>query len=73
MQKREEAPEWIEHLGRAFETFFRDLKGVLPEETYAHLRASRKEFLLAARSLIDRQIQKLEQEPKRKARKVEVQ
>jgi hypothetical protein len=69
--KKEEKLEWTEHLGKAFEAFVRDLRGVLPEETYTHLQASRKELLLALRSLIDREIEKLEEEPK-KARKVEV-
>lgn len=72
MEKREEERvEWVEHLSKAFEAFIRDLRGVLPEETHKHLQASRKELLLALRSLLDREIEKLEEEPK-KARKVEV-
>ena len=71
-EEREERLEWTEHLGKAFEAFLRDLKGILPQETYEHLQASRKELLLALRSLIDREIEKLEGEPKRKARTLEV-
>lgn len=70
-EEREERFEWTEHLGKAFEAFLRDLKGILPQETYEHLQASRKELLLALRSLIDREIERLEQQPQ-KARKLEV-
>lgn len=65
--------DWVEHLGKACESFVQEMKGVLPEEAYKHLRASRKEFLLAVRSLIDRRIERLEKEPQKKARRVEVQ
>lgn len=68
----EERLEWTEHLGKAFEAFVRDLRGILPQETYEHLQASRKELLLALRSLIDREIERLEGTPERKARKLEV-
>jgi len=73
MEKRskEERVEWLEHLSKAFEAFIRDLRGILPEETHRHLQASRRELLLALRSLLDREIEKLEEKPK-KARKVEV-
>lgn len=73
MAKKEERLEWAEHLGKAFEAFFRDLRGILPEETYKHLGASRKEFLLAIRSVIDREVQKVEEEEKKRVRKVKVQ
>ncbi len=65
--------EWVEYLGKAVEAFIRDVKGILPEETCEHLRGSRKEFLLAVRSLVDRQIDKLDKEGQAKARRVEVQ
>jgi hypothetical protein len=65
--------EWVEHLGKAVEAFIREVKTILPEETREHLRGSRKEFLLAVRSLVDRQIEKLEKESQSKARRVEVQ
>jgi hypothetical protein len=65
--------EWVGHLGKAFESFINDLKGVLPEETYNHLRASRKELLMAIRSVIDREIERADKEGQPKVHKVEVQ
>lgn len=46
----------------------------LPKETRDHLRAARREQLLALRSLLDTGIERLEKEekPKRKAERVEV-
>lgn len=46
----------------------------LPKETRDHLRAARREQLLALRSLLDQAIERLEKEekPKRKAERVEV-
>jgi len=71
-EKEGRPPEWLEHLGKAWEAFLRDMKSVLPEETREHLRASRRERLLAMRSLIDHQIERLEKKPTRTARKVEI-
>ncbi len=65
--------EWVEHLGKAFDAFFKDLKGVVPDETYNHLKGSKREMLLAIRSIIDREIERLEKEQKKgKAKKVEI-
>jgi hypothetical protein len=64
--------EWVGHLGRAVESFVSDLKGILPEDTYNHLRASRKELLLAIRSVIDREIERSAGESRSQTRKVEV-
>ena len=72
MESNKEQMEWVGHLGRAVESFVSDLKGILPEGTYNHLRASRKEMLLAIRSVIDREIQRSEGESRPEARKVEV-
>lgn len=46
----------------------------LPKETRDHLRAARREQLLALRSLLDQAIERLEkpEKPKRKAERVEV-
>ena len=46
----------------------------LPKETRDHLRAARREQLLALRSLLDQAIERLEKDekPKRKAERVEV-
>jgi hypothetical protein len=41
----------------------------LPKETRDHLRAARREQLLALRSLVDVAIRRLEQEPERKPRR----
>jgi hypothetical protein len=43
-----------------------------PEEFRGHLRASRKEMLLAMRSLIDAAIERTEEKPKKKTTKIEV-
>ncbi len=64
--------EWLEHLGKAFESLCADIKKILPEEAYDHFRASRKEMLLAIRALLDRQIERLEKKEERVAKKVEV-
>lgn len=47
-------------------------KSFLPEEFHNHVRASRKEMLLATRSLIDAAIEHLEEQPKKKATKIKV-
>lgn len=46
----------------------------LPKETRDHLRAARREHLLALRSILDQAIERLEkpEKPKRKAERVEV-
>lgn len=64
--------EWMEYLGKAFESFCTEIKGVLPEEAYKHFRASRKEMLLAIRAVLDKQIERLEKKEERVAKKVEV-
>ena len=65
--------EWVGHLGKAVESLLKDLKGIMPEDTYNHLRASRKEMLLAIRSVLDREIERAEGEKKPAAHRVEVQ
>ncbi len=47
-------------------------KSFLPEEFHHHVRSSRKEMLLAMRSLIDAAIEHLEKQPKKKATKIKV-
>jgi len=73
MENKGPQMEWIGHLGKAVETFVGDLKGILPQETYNHLRASRKELLLAIRAVIDREIERTAREEAPKAHKLEVQ
>jgi len=66
--------DWLAEGTKAFKAGFRKGrgKGLLPEEFRAHLRASRKEMLLAMRSLIDAAIERVEEKPKRKTTKIEV-
>lgn len=64
--------EWLEHLGKAFESFCGELKRILPSEAYDHLRSSRREMLLAIRAVLDREIERLEKKEERVAKKVEV-
>jgi hypothetical protein len=52
-RRREEFVIRLPRLGRF-------LRGCLPEETVQHLRAARREQLLAFRSLIDARIERLE-------------
>ncbi len=73
MEEKDVRLEWVEHLGKALESFLSDVRGVLPEETYEHLRASRRELLLAIRSVVDREIQRAGKESSPQPRKVEVQ
>ncbi len=72
MDERETRMEWAVYLSKAAESLMRDLKSLLPEETYDHLRGSRKEFLLAVRSLIDRQIENIDKDSQ-KIHRLEVQ
>jgi hypothetical protein len=76
---KEEAKEfvfedWLAEGTRAFKAGFRKGRGkeFLPEEFQAHLRASRKEMLLAMRSLIDAAIERTEEKPKKKTTKIKV-
>lgn len=73
MEERGVRLEWLEHLGKALEAFFSDIRGILPEDAYRHLSASRREFLLAVRSVVDREIHRTERESAPQPRKVEVQ
>ncbi|NLE60530.1 MAG: hypothetical protein GX616_19465 [Planctomycetes bacterium] len=45
---------------------------LVPEAFCTHLRASRKEFLLALRSLVDAAVQRVEPEPPKKVTKIKV-
>lgn len=63
---------WTVHLGRAAREFYDEAQEIVPKDTRTHLRNSRRELLLAIRSLIDERIEDLEPEPERKARDVEI-
>lgn len=59
-EEKKKSFEWMEHLNKAFDSFFKEMKDLVPEETYGHFKNSRREFLLALRSLLDKKIEKLE-------------
>jgi|YelNatPaOPRAMG01_1025707.scaffolds.fasta_scaffold14081_3 hypothetical protein len=59
-EEKRKSWEWMEYLSKACDSFFKEMKGFIPEDTYEHFKNSRKEFLLALRSLLDRKIEKLE-------------
>lgn len=63
---------WTVHLERAAREFLDDVRDVVPEDTRTHLRNSRRELLLAARSLLDERIEDLEPDREREPRNVEV-
>ncbi len=73
MAEERDRMEWVQHLGKAAESLARDIRGIIPEESYGHLRASRREFWLAIRSIIDRRITSLEEEGPPTARRLQVQ
>lgn len=66
--------DWLAEGIRACKARFRRGLGkeLLPEEFRTHLRAARKEMLLAVRSLIDAAIERTEEKPKQKTTKVKV-
>ncbi len=67
---------WLELLGEFHHTMKASMGGSLPPEFWQHVRASHKERLLAARSLIDSKIAYLEERERaaeeRKATKIAV-
>jgi hypothetical protein len=62
--------DWLSEGIKGFKGAWR--KSFLPDEFHAHARASRKEMLLAVRSLIDATIEHLEEQPRKKATKIKV-
>ena len=68
--------EWEYHPGEEFVLRFKPpLLKILPEETKGHIKAVRKETLLALRSLIDAaigQVEKAEKKSRTKRTKIEV-
>ena len=67
---------WLQILGEVTRTLEASIGDPLPGEFWQHLRASRKERLLAVRTLIDTQIERLEhqdeQAQERKATRITV-
>ena len=73
MQEQRESREWIHYLGKAAESLMDDVRGLVPDETYHHFRASRKEFWLGVRSLLDKRIRQLEDDDfDTRVRKIEI-
>jgi hypothetical protein len=66
--------DWLAEGIKACRAGFRKSAGkeFLPAESRAHLRASRREMLLAMRSLIDAAIERTEEKPKKKTTKIKV-
>ena len=64
--------DWLAEGIKACKAGFRKGKEFLPEEFRAHLKASRKEMLLAMRSLVDAAIERVEEKPKKKTTKIKV-
>lgn len=65
--------EWEHHPGEEFVLRFKPpLPKILPEETKGHIKAVRKETLLALRSIIDAAIGRMEEAGKKKRTKIEV-
>lgn len=71
-KSRPETPKSVQEAWRDFKS---SLCAFLPEEFWEHRRAARREMLLAMRSLIDAAIERVEQgegQPRRQAKKIEV-
>jgi len=65
--------EWEHRPGGEFVLRFKPpLPKILPEETRGHIKAVRKEMLLALRSLIDAAIGQVEEAEKKRRTKIEV-
>jgi hypothetical protein len=58
-----EREDWVGAVGRAEDAIDRLVGRVLPADARGHLRAARKEQLLAARSFIDHWIERLDRPP----------
>ncbi len=69
------AMSWLKLLAEANRTLRATMGGALPDEFWQHVRSSRKEGLLAARCLIDAQIERMERQDdkgERKATKISI-
>ncbi len=56
----EKEAKWMSYLGKAVDAFLEDVKGSVPDELKKHLKTSIKEMLLAARTVIDKGVEKLD-------------
>jgi len=65
--------DWMSEGVKGIRSRLRRRRGLLPEEFHNHVRAARKETLLAVRSLLDAAIESAEKpKPKKKATKIKV-
>jgi hypothetical protein len=65
--------EWEHRPGDEFVLRFKPpISKIVPDEARGHIRAARKEMLLAVKSLIDATIARLEEEKKGSPTKIEV-
>ena len=65
--------EWEHHAGEEFLLRFKPPLGkIVPDEARGHVKAARKEMLLALRSLIDAAIARSEETEKKQPTKIEV-
>jgi len=65
--------DWLDEGMKGIRSRLRRRRGLLPEEFHNHVRAARKETLLAVRSLLDAVIESTEKpKPKKKATKIKV-
>ena len=63
--------DWLSEGIKGVKSRYRRKKGE-PSAFRQHVRAARKEMLLAVRSVIDAAIERLEEQPKKKATKIKV-
>ena len=64
--------DWVNEGVKGLRSRLRRRRGLLPEEFHDHMRAARKETLLAMRSLLDAAIESMEKPRSKKATKIKV-
>jgi hypothetical protein len=64
--------DWVSEGMKGIHSHLRRRRGLLPEEFHNHMRAARKETLLAVRSLLDTIIESEEKPRPKKATKIKV-
>jgi hypothetical protein len=68
-------PEAVKNVQQAWGEFRSSLRSLLPAEFWEHRQAARREMLLAARSLVDAAIERIEQQDapqQKRARKIKI-
>jgi hypothetical protein len=64
--------DWVSEGVKGVRSHLRRRRGLLPEEFHSHMRAARKETLLAMRSLLDAVVEDVEKPRPKKATKIKV-